>query len=170
MKLTRKKAMEFNIVFNLLASLKGKLRFHYTLRKNIETLKEEIGIINNLKQTLSELSAEQQEYEDTRIALCKQYAEKDENNKPKEKPLENGLSVFVFTAENEQLVNKELTNLAEEYKEVLSKDKLDKEEFVNFIEEEIELALLKFKLSDMPLDENIEQKYINCIFELIEED
>ena len=170
MKLTRKKAMEFNIVFNLLANLKGKLKFHYTLRKNIEMLKEEIMIINNLKQKLSELSPAQQDYEDKRIDICKQYAEKDENNIPKKEQLNNGISVFVFSDKNKEIVDKEIEKLSEEYKELLDKDQQEKEEFLTFLEEQIEVELFKFKLSEMPLDENIEQKYINCIFELIEED
>ena len=159
MELTRKQVMEYNVVFNLLAGYEGKLRFHYILRKNIESLKSEVSIVQSLQEKLSKVPYELQEYEEKRKSICEKYCLRKEDGTPKE---EN--NNYCFTQENFIIINTKIEELKEEYKSVLLKDKTEKEEFLEFLKETVNVNLSKLKLEDMPLDQNIEQKYINTIF------
>lgn len=169
MKITRKKAMEYNIVLNMLASFEATIRFQYTLRKNLNVLEDEMKIIQEIKEKITTPSPEIEEYEKKRITLCEEYCDKNEDNSPKK--IGSGREEqFVFSHDNKIILDSKMQELMEEYKEVLDKEIEEEKEFFNFIEEEIDVNLIKLKLSEMPLDKTIEQKYINAIFDLIEEE
>lgn len=88
-------AQRISTVLPSLDKIKGA-KFHYALLKNIDVLQKELDLI----QTKSKPSEKFTQYEQLRVALCEQYAAKDENGVAKKRDLGNGQTEFDIDTES----------------------------------------------------------------------
>lgn len=159
--------MTNNQVFKLqtdlakLKDLKG-VKFNYCVSKNLALLD---GELKALKDTLK-MSDEYKAFDQKRVDLAKEFAQKDENGKPK-------LSINPETKESSYLLadqkafNIAFKKLQEDNQEVVDQRTKQLEDFNLFIEKESTVALYKIKLEDISPEITTEQMV--DIYPLIEE-
>lgn len=134
----------------------------YVLFSIVKTLKTLEPIIAEIIKEEGKLySDEYKTYENSRISLLKVYADKDENGEP----IINNNSVQVTHRYNEFEV--EFNKLKENNKEILESTLEKSKSFNEYMEEEIEVEITKFKFEYMP-DELLPSEYIT-LEKLLEE-
>src|SRR4051812_4483300 len=80
-----------------LEKLKGP-KFHYALLKNIDILEKELKILQNASKPTEKFM----EYEKQRIALCEQFAGKDENGQVKKRETVQGQFEYDIQTESQE--------------------------------------------------------------------
>jgi vacuolar-type H+-ATPase subunit I/STV1 len=129
------------------AGLKGA-KFAFAVVKNKATIKPTIDALetvqNNALETIKEC-------EKSRIELCEEYADKDENGKPKHFADQDGGERFSITERREGFDQKLNTLIEKHREEIEEKKRLDKE-FSELLDDETEVSLHAVKLSDVPDD------------------
>jgi hypothetical protein len=124
------------------------IKFAYMVLKNLKKVEAEIALIRELDKPIEGI----QEFENKRVDLVKQFAEKDEKGEYVVVKDKNGAPNY--KVEGEALANYkiEYAKLEEEYKDALQK-RIDLEIGIeNIVNEEIELNLHKIELEAFPED------------------
>jgi hypothetical protein len=140
-KVKRSQLLDFSKIFEDLSRIRDT-KFAYFIAKNKHLIKGELEAINAARQPPKGFDS----YEQERIRLIGEYAQKDERGDPV--VIEKGM----FKLQNINKFNESLKDLQCKYAEVLNEiDKKEKELKV-FIEEEIEMELLAIKVKSLPKD------------------
>jgi hypothetical protein len=127
-----------------LSNKNGSLRFHHCRAKNVAKLVNEVEIVKELAKPMAEFV----EYESRRTALCKELCEYEGN--PPAPSILNGS--YQFTDQNKVIVEERIKDLQKEFSEVIAGDQKRQAEFVEFLNEEIDVDLLKIKMDLIPQD------------------
>lgn len=133
-------------------------KFGYAVAKNLAKVKEECIIIEKLQEPSEEFKA----YDNARIELCKEHANKDEAGEPilkgNEYDLKNKMIPFLATL---QVLNKT-------HKEALDAREKQMTDVQILLEEESDIMLCKIKEDNFP--EAITAQQITGIMAMIEEE
>jgi hypothetical protein len=143
MSLVRIKRKDLVVLDNTLAELanmQGSVRFAYAVAKTKININPEIVTIKEVIKLPDDFVA----YENQRIDLCNQLADKDSSGKP----LLFGGS-FVIEA-NRTEFDERLKVLRDKYAEAISNRAKKEPEIEKFLEEEVEAVVSKIDLSDLP--------------------
>lgn len=130
--------------------LKG-IKLNYAIAKNIALLKDELGPIEKALEALPEFTAFQKE----RVALCEEYAKRDENGMPMKHTVA-GQESYIF-AENQKAFEKAFESLKEAHKDTIKaqEEKLEKDR--EFLSEPTKLVLHTVEMADIPEDVDTDQ-------------
>lgn len=141
-------------------NLKGA-KFAYVVARNIEVLKPEItALVEAAKQ-----SDEYKEYEAKRVEICKEHAEKDENNEPV--LINKGTVSEEYKIADQKSFEASLKKLNDENKEVIRAREKQIEEFNSLLEENKDINFHKVSLKDVP--DEITSQEMASIISIIEE-
>lgn len=161
MKLERKQVLDIYGVMRQLSGDKISPRGAYNIAKCRSLAEVEVNVVNEARK-----EAKQPEgmlaFEEKRLKLCEELAEKDEegNAKKFEVPSQTGekQEMFDITPENRKVLEEKLEELAEgEFKEVFEeRDKIE-QGFADLLSEEIDMSFPKIKLDDLPQKISAEQ-------------
>ena len=132
-----------------LSKLRG-VKFSYAIAKNTVIVEREIVAI---KESLNP-SDDFVKYENERLELAKEHAEKDEKGKPKT-VTENGRDIYVM--KDKEKFNKAFEELKTKHKEALDKRQKQVDEYNKFLETEADIEFFKINLSEVPEDISVEQ-------------
>jgi len=141
------------------------------IARNKAVAEEELKLIQEARSNVK-MPEELIKYDEERIELCKQYADKDEEGNPKLKEIKNPETgskqeIFVFSSENNKELVKKIEELIEEkYKEAFERKEDIEEEFEDLLNEEIDVSMVKLDIDKLP-DLTTEQvKVIEPILEV----
>jgi hypothetical protein len=150
MKVTREQFIQLWTVLNSLAEEKTTAKGAYGIAKNRRIAKAEIEAIQEAQKN-QKVPEGIYEFETKRIALCEQYADKDEAGKPilDTNPLNAEQKTFRLR-ENIVVFNEELQKLMEEYKPAIEERDLLTKQFQDFLKEETDIDFWKISFSDLP--------------------
>lgn len=131
--------------YQQLNQLKGR-EFLFTILENITLLNVEIEKINKM----IEGSDEYNEYQNKRINICNEFAEKDEDGNPV-KIMNNDVEEFKIDREDNDFIEK-IQTLQEEYKDSIADylKKIDK--YNNHLNDDVEIDFKQILLDDVPED------------------
>lgn len=123
-----------------------KVKAAYGLTKNKKSLESEAKCISEVQQkkALEIPRLELQEFETNRIQLLEELADRDEEGNAKK--VSNG---YVLTTNKDEFT-KRFEELTAKYREFLDKNDLLEREFTDFLDEDVEVALLKVNVNDLP--------------------
>lgn len=138
----------WNLLNGDLANVSGPVKFIHFFAKLKVIIKPEIEALYEISHRYS-ASFEYQEYDKKRLEVCKQYAELNEDGSFQEK-IENKLRKFIFTSENEKIVNKKIEELAIEYSDAIKKHQKAIDDIDAFYKENIEINLPTLDLNIIP--------------------
>lgn len=145
--------------FQELNNLKGPVFLH-TILENIKLLNNEIEKINNLIKGTDEYN----EYQNKRIDICNNYAEKDEDGNVV-KVVNNNIEEFKIDKDNKEFVE-EIEILQKKYKNAIDEFLKQIDEYNNYLETTIEINFSTLSINDIPEDINFElMKVINIFIE-----
>jgi glyoxylate utilization-related uncharacterized protein len=147
MKISREKLISVVGILTSLSGEKTTAKGAYAILKNKKLIEAEI---KNVEETQKALKyPDLTEFHSKRIELCNEFADKDEEGKPKLEE-ERGASLFVFSPENRVKFNEKLIVLMEEHKDVLDEHRTVDLDFTTFLKEEVEVSVHEIKLNDLP--------------------
>jgi len=152
MNIKKRDLLKLHNAITLLENKQYSVKFSYFIAKNKVTMRNEITA---LEQT-NKADEEFQEYENKRIRLARQHADKDDDGSPKVQD-----SNFVLTT-NMELFQKEFGELKEKYKDVIIKREKQLTEFEQFLEGDVEFEGMKINFKDIP-QQNIEPVMMECL-------
>ena len=151
-------------VYHLLDSVKNikcEIRTAYNITKNKKVLFSEIEAIQEASKPTGIIA----EYERERLDLCRKYCEKDSNNRP----VVNNNS-FVFSDENRVHLDEDMKPILEKFPNIQESLFAHDEMVQTFMNDEVELDLILFKLDSLPNDSfTVEQIELLSNAGLIEE-
>ena len=154
MKFTRQNLIQAWHTLNGLSNLKTTAKGAYGIAKNIRLIRVEIESIQEARNKIK-LPEVFEEYEKKRVALCEEYADKNEDGSVVQANGPNG-PVFKITERNDEFL-KVLNPLNEEYKDAINeKEKIEKE-FADFMNEEIDYEFHAIKAEDFPNEMSAQQ-------------
>lgn len=139
--MTNKELIELNKILDQVSNIKGK-RFAYMVVKNKSLIEEELKHFEKIKR---EPHPKYQEYESKRTELCVKHSNKDEEGNAKS--VDGKYDIADIKAFQE-----EFEELKETYKEVFEDLKEAEDDFNNFLNDEINVELVKVKMDDLPDD------------------
>jgi hypothetical protein len=142
---------------NQVTNLPG-LKFAYAVAKNLNLVISELKLIQKLRDPKLGYT----EYDSKRIELAKQYADKNEDESPKQ---EN--NNFIITGENRVKFDAEIALLQAEHQEAIDTHLKQLEEFTELLEEDCKLEFHKVKLKELPNDLNAAQ--VTAIMPIIDD-
>ena len=134
------------------------IKFSYALIRNKKMIEKEIKEVSALQPNLTP------EFEQKRHSILDKYAKKDENGKIIWANEQAQLPLY----ENTEDMKKELEELEVEFKDVIDEYKKKEKEYIDFVEEEIDIKFHVIKISDCP--KMIEPNYLENIEFMINED
>jgi hypothetical protein len=158
MKIKREKLVSIWGLISNLVNKKAGVKFHYLMLKNKKILEPEVESL----QKSSTPPEGHIEFNDRRVQLCNQYADKGENGEAK---VINGQ--FIIQEQKPEFEEK-MKELKEEFKEVVETMDKNQEEFQALLQEEIDIEFVKIPLSLMP--EEVLGSEIELLFDIVEED
>lgn len=171
MKLERKQVVDILNVLNNMGKEKLSPRIALGIARNKAVAEEELKLIQEARSKVV-MPEGLLKYDEERIELCKQYAEKDEEGNPKEQEVKNPdtgqkQSIFVFSPENNKELTKAIEKLIEnKYKDAFEEKDAIEEEFEDLLNEEIDVSMVKLDIDKLP-DLTTEQvKVIEPILEV----
>ena len=152
--ITRKDLIE---LYKLLNSLQlpsdVNAKFTYGLYKNITLIQPEIDALRTIMIEDQQID----EFEQKRLELCNQYAQKDENGNP---IIQNN----EFIIDNIEEFTNKFKELETQYKDVLEKNKQKIQEINNILNEEIEQPIYCLDLNTIPNGIGLkEMKYLSLL-------
>lgn len=154
-KMKRKELLELNAALTQLKNEKGDKRFKFAINRNLEYFEPEIKAIRETQKDSSEYS----EFLQKRQLIGKEFADRDENGNPKIQLIE-GNEVFLITERKDE-ANAKVSELVEEYKEVLEEKEREMKQFKDLMEEEVETDVCKISFKYLPDNADyISLKYI----------
>lgn len=154
--MTKDQAVQLYRDLHQLDALKG-VKFAYGVARNIKLLEPEVKSIEEAMKNSPEFQA----YEDLRVKLAKELANKDDNGVP---IIEN--NVFVLDGNKEEF-DKKLTALQKEHEPAIKARDTQLAELRKLLEEDSSVVLHKVNLSDVP--EAISAVQLRTIMEMVEE-
>jgi hypothetical protein len=143
MKMTREEAVTFWRSLSNLGSYKGA-KFAYAIAKNRSKLESEYKLIQKMQSTVQPSSLKK--FDERRIELCKEYADKDENGNPS---LEN--NNYVISQRRDEFENT-IRELQKEFEPSFKEFEENQIKFNNFLSEEIEVDIHTIPMSIIPED------------------
>ena len=163
MEITREKLVATWGLTNRLLTTKTGVKFHYMLLKNKKIMEPEITALQEL-QTKSQTPPDGfDEFDEKRIALCKDCSDSDENGDP---ILIN--NNYQIAEDRKPEFESKLSDLQEEYKEVLGELENRQKEFNDLMRDTVDINFVTFGLSIVP--EQIIGTDLELLFDLIDED
>ena len=162
MKITREKLIALWQLSNRLINTQTSVKFHYLLLKNKRLLDPEVESL----QTIQKPSEDYEKFNEARVELCKEHADKDEQGNPKvtRDPV-NGTEQFSML-ENKEAFDKAVKELQETHKEAIDEAEQKQEDFMALLNEEIELELITIPLSIMPKE--LVGRDVDLLFDIID--
>ena len=145
-----------------LEEFKSDIKFSYFLAKNKMIIKEDIQLLEEIQKPSVDFS----EFESKRVTLLQTYADKDRTGRAQYCSQSNQ---YILTV-NRQQFEEEFAKLRDEYRETLLARERQMKGFTEILNEEIQIKLMKIKLSNLPKE--IASVFLNTFMEadLIEED
>ena len=129
------------VMEDLLKIEKLNTRLAYALHKNKKLLQDEVDAIREVSKPSQSLK----DFQDKRIELCKEFADKD----TEKKPIIVGTDFKIVERKSE--FEEELRLLTEEYKDVIAEQELRNKELNDILKEDVNgFALHKIKLEWLP--------------------
>jgi len=154
--MTRSELLNLAVSFVNVKELMG-VKFAYAISRNSKNISEEAEACkSSMKRSKSFI-----EYDEKRVAICKEYCDKDDSGKPIFTD-----DVFVGLKGNDSF-DEAVSVLQSEYSEAIEEQKKMVDEYKQFLEEEVEVELYKLKLEDVPEDISVGQ--LSGIMAIIEE-
>ena len=138
-------------------------KFKYALGKNTRLIQPEVEALQDLIKGISILPENIEKYNLERENLCSKFANKDD----KEQPIIIG-KTYQIPLDKKTSFNEELSKLKEKYSEDLDQLEKRRNELKDILEEEIDIAFYKIKLSCFP--KKISEGDMLVLFPLIEDD
>jgi len=145
-----------------LEEFKSNIKFSYFIARNKMLLKKEIELLMEVQKPSDDFLA----FDNKRVLLLQKYADKDKNGKTQFCTQSNQY----FLTTNREQFEEEFSKLREEYKDVLDIRDKQMKTFSEMVEEDIQVQLMKIKLSHLPTE--IEPVVLNVFMEadLVEDD
>ena len=143
-------------------------RLDYALRRNQKFLKDEIDTINEATKKI--FPEGYQEFEEKRIALCKEYSKKKEDGQPVLKIGADGNSAYQIEEERTEEFNQEITKLSDSYPELIKERDNNLNDFEKFLDEEIEIQAYNIPLSSLDNLDNVSKPVMIALFDFIDGD
>lgn len=144
----------------------AKKELAYAVYKNLQKIGQEIEIIEKMKYQPSDKFLE---YDGKRNQVCISYADKDENKEPivipGTQPGEPGK--YKIPEKKQEKFMTELQKLQDDYKDVLEEKRIQEQEFVDFLNAESELELVKISKDVLP--EYITAEFLMKISAILED-
>jgi len=165
MELTRENSIQMWATLNSLANVKTSAKGAYGIAKNKRILEVEKDAIQKAQQAhmASSMSDDLRKFEEERVELCKEYADKDEDGNPI-----TSNNQFKVVERNAEFI-KALNELREEpvYAAAIKAREDKDNEFQNFMKESIEVEVHLIKVDDLPNDITAQQ--IEALGDLVTE-
>jgi len=158
MKINREKLLEMWSVFEQLLEDKKSVKFHYNILKNKRLIQPEV---DSLKES-NDPPEKFQEFEQTRIKLCQDYSEKDDNGQVK---TDNGS--FVLVEETKEEFETKLKELKDDHKEMFEGMEKSHAEFMELLKEDVDIDFVKIPMSIMP--DSLTGREVDLLFDIVEE-
>jgi len=130
--------------------LKGA-RFSFIIARNKEIISKELDKVRKM----AEVPETYKEYDKARVAVNEKYCLRDNDGKPVIKNNE-----YQILVDKQELLDKEIDELKETYKEVVEEHESQKVEIDDFCKEEIELDLIEIPLKFIPESITVDQMEI----------
>jgi len=161
MKTKRENVISVFGVMNVLSEEKTTAKGAYAIAKNKKIAEGEVKAIEEAQKNVI-IPDKFKEYDEKRIKLCEELADKDKDGNPVK--INNGQQ-FAISPESQEVFNEKLQSLREEYKEAIEeKDKVEKD-FLDLLAEEVEVDFHKVKIDDLP--DNVTASQIEALDEII---
>ncbi len=125
---------------DVISNSKGK-EFAYAVIKNIDILEKEAKIFEQLNQ--KQPHPDFINFENERQIVCIKHSKKDENGNPI-------IMNDQYQIENVPLFDIEMKEVQEKYKEVIQHQQDTQKEFIDFMEKDVTLELVKISINDVP--------------------
>lgn len=156
--MTRSELFTFIEKLDKIKNLKG-VKFNYIIDKNKKLIQQEIEDIKKVIEPTEKFK----EYENKRVEILTEFADKNPDGSPKLTQEANGIIKFEIDPDNKKF-QKAINAHIEEYKEVIQDRDKQMFEYNNFLAETADISLFKFKLTDIPEDIIGEQFEVISIF------
>jgi hypothetical protein len=127
-------------VLNKLSGISGNAKWAYTIAKNKLLLKDEVKAI---EEALAP-DEEYKQYEQKRLSLCQELADKDSNDKP---IIEN--NIYVMT-KNKELFEEKMLKLNNDNLEIIKRRMDFVSQIDEILKEEIDIPFYVIELKDIP--------------------
>lgn len=158
----RGELLELHASLQRVSGFKGR-NFAYAVAKNRKFVKREIDEM----QLLLDPSPEYQKYDEERIELCKQFADKDDKGEPMLEPNAQGQPTFVGLDPNPEFQEK-VDELKEKYSDAMNERDEKVKEYRELLEKDGTFNLYAIRLSQIP--DEITGEQLTGIMILIEDD
>lgn len=141
-------------VFERLQQEKTNVKFSYAIAKNKIQMRPEVEALEEARKPSEKFV----EYEQKRIALAKELADRDETGKIK---AENDR--FIISEKMDQF-NEKLEVLQKEYKDSIEEREKQIKEYNSILEEEIYIKLYKIKVEHLPdeIEAGFVEVFVSC--------
>jgi len=159
MKITRENLVQLYGALNALSEKEMKAKAAYGIAKNKSKVESEVKSIQEAQQKIQP-APEVLEFEEKRINLCKEAANKDDNGEPITIGPRFDIPVGAMPD-----FEKKIDELREEYKEALDQKEKNDEEWVELMKEEIEIDIHQIHIDMMP--DTITPQQIELLGEII---
>lgn len=149
MKMTKREVGDFWLALNhrSLGELKG-VKFSYGVAKNKIKIRGEINALDKAKEDIESIT---KDYDEARIDILKEFADKDENGNP-ETFIDARRVVQFKIVENRSKVEEKVEELQKEHKESIDKQEKEKDIFNGILKEEVEVDVYMISIEDIPED------------------
>lgn len=158
MKITRDKLLGLWALIERLGNEKTSVRFHYLLLKTKRCLAPEVESVQKVTTTPEGYP----EFDGKRLELCNEHCEKDDEDKP---VLRN--NNFIIKADEKETFDKSMEALKEEYADVIKDAETRQKEFLELLNEEVEVDCPTIPMSIMP--EEIVGRDLDLLFDLVDD-
>ncbi|MCK5611917.1 hypothetical protein KAR91_59150 [Candidatus Pacearchaeota archaeon] len=151
MKIKKGDLLRLHNAITLLEGRQYSVKFSYGIAKNKVVIRDEITALEEARKSSEAFN----EYENKRVTLAREYADKDENGSPKIQD-----NSFVLTT-NKELFEKEFEELKDQYKDELVEREKQIKDFEELLEETVDdYEGMKINFKDIP--ENIDPTIMEC--------
>jgi len=140
MEMKKRDLLRLHNAITLIADRQHSVKFSYLIAKNKVAMKDEIEAL----EEVSKASEEFKEYEDKRIKLAQQYADKNEDGSAKIQD-----NNFVLTT-NAAIFQKEFDKLKEQHKDLVNERDKQVKEFEVLLEGTVNFEGTKINFEDIP--------------------
>ena len=152
----KKDLFQLQKILNSLKNIQNT-RFSYVVLKNLRKINAEIEVLDNLQQMNDNII---REYEEERIALCIQHAEKNDKDEP---VIENNR----YRMLDMDAFSKELEELRSKYEEDINAHSKGQEEYTRLLMERCDIDFYKIKYDNLP--DNLTTLQLELLLNIIED-
>jgi hypothetical protein len=140
MKIKKKDLLRLHNAITLLEDKQHSVKFSYLIAKNKVIMRDEIEALEEVSKASEEFKA----YEDKRVRLAQQYADKNEDGSIK---IQN--NNFVLTT-NAEVFQKEFDELREDHKDLIDEREKQLKEFEELLGGTVDFEGTKINFKDIP--------------------